>query len=148
MMRPARLLAVGILGGMAITIVGIAGAWRVQGNLTRLIGLCEQEDRDMKQRPTPSFKLECDPRQLESLDRKNRQRYESAIGTGQVVDYRPSPGIQGDLVVAQRRLEKWKTIPVRIALVVMILLALPWAWSFLLDRLRELSKAIQGKGAI
>lgn len=145
MTRPTKLLVVGIIGGIVVAAIGAVGAWRAQADVTRLTVLCEQQDRKPKADDPVGFKLICDPRDLDVLDLKARRRYEDALGTGQVVEYTPSPGVQGQLVTAQRRLLWWQSTPKKIAIAVIVLMSLPWMWYFLLDRVQEVSKAIQGR---
>ena len=144
MTRSTKLLLIGLTAALVIAGVGVAGVYHVEGELTRLRALCEQEDRNMQDRPTPGFRLECDPTQLDMSDRKERERYERAVGTETVVQYKPLPGTQAQLVAAQRRLEAWRSKPFLLAGVMTTLSALPWFWYFLLDRIREFSNAVRG----
>ena len=71
----------------------------------------------------------------------------NAIGTGTVVEYKPVPGIQGELVETQRRLEAWRSIPFVLAGGLTSSFALPWFWYFLIARIREISNAVRGHRA-
>ena len=59
--------------------------------------------------------------------------------------YEDARGLQADVRQAQMALLRWQRWPSRIAILGFGLLAVPWTWYFLLQRIRELREAIIGR---
>jgi hypothetical protein len=133
MNKSLRLLLIGL--GLAITILGIGaiGAHQSKSRIALLVGECQAEAK--KPRPD-GFELDCDPIGLLRTDNGERNKY----------GYKAMPGIQGSIALAQRRLGIWENIPFPfVAAITLIFLGLPWAWYFILARVKELREALVGK---
>ena len=57
----------------------------------------------------------------------------------------PNVGVQAEIVTTQRAIWRWERWPYAAATLVALLSGLPWAWYFLLRRIRELRDVIAGK---
>lgn len=127
--KPTIILVGGALAAALVFGIGKANTYRLEANLRNLQTECIEEGK--KETLAKSFGgiLICDPMDLYlSESSKN-----------------PHVGIQAKVVAAQKDVfgsEKW-FLPVAIVLLVMS--ALPWFWYFLLRRIRELRDAILGK---
>lgn len=127
-MNWARLLAVGAVAAVLIFSAGYSLETYEKSRLPDLMLKCKSVPSATESWEPPEVKAErCNPALLAKLD----------------------PGklssLQREIVDAQswERQAAVSTLP--IAIVVFIILALPFAWYFLLDRVRELRHAITGK---
>jgi len=99
-----KLLLSGFLLGALVLVAGYAGQLWTLHRLEQLRLACAKEDKRSKaQNPKSSFTLDCDPRSLTASDDTMRRRHEQALGTSEVVDYEPTPGVQGDMVRGEFR---------------------------------------------
>ncbi|MCJ7603600.1 MAG: hypothetical protein MUO63_19130 [Desulfobulbaceae bacterium] len=123
--KPLKALIVGLLLGATVAVVSWVKVDRYEDRLKELRVACEKESE------TSGFSkfggtLICDPAELVSISNT-------------------PPGIQGELVAAQQALRQWKETGPFASGIIILLLGLPWAWYFLLSRLRELREALIGK---
>lgn len=126
--RSTKLLIAGIILGAMTVGIGQIRAWQLERHIEELRVECTRESKETIQQSNVKFELLCDPKDLLRSETET-----------------PAPGIQGKLVYAQRSLNRWKETPIFLGLGVLLILSLPWCWYFLLQRVRELSKAITGK---
>lgn len=124
---PTKTLIVGLLVGGLIAGAGVANSHRLQRKIQNLRANCVAEGQRDANRPDfpRSWEPICDPMEL-------------GRGGQSLV------GVQQELANAQRALwlsERLTPIAVGIGGV----LALPWAWYFVLRRVRELRDAVVGK---
>lgn len=120
-----------LLAGVSIAILGAmispVQTTRLEQRLESLHRACIDEGTKMVEDGAPaSFILTCDPVELATTS--------GTFG-----------GTQQQVAVAQNRLWTWQRLSVRVPLGVAGLLALPWAWYFLLRRVRELRDAVTGQ---
>src|SRR5262249_1624459 len=116
------------LGGLMLLGVSL-NTWRVDRHITQLQTACQEENK--KQRAKPEFKdldfqLICDATALDP----------------------ETPGVQGALARAQKQRSQWvgwHDWLISAAVFIMVAGSLPFAWYFLLRRIRELSSAIIGR---
>lgn len=127
--RPTKALILGFLAGSSIASLGVVNSRRFDRQVADLRARCVAEDQreheDPAVRRPTEFVMTCD---LIELGR----------------DTQTLVGIQQELAKAQRALwlsAKW---PIPVGLGVMVFSALPWAWYFLLKRVRELRDVIVG----
>lgn len=125
-----------LLGGVAIAAlvvgIGYAASIRAYSHVSDLVAQCETENA----RTTTSkakfgwqdAPLICDPEILRTTSRNS-----------------PSVGIQAQIINNQRKGERWLEQATVIAIGVLVFSAIPYAWYFLLRRVRELHDAIVGK---
>lgn len=134
-----------LLGGLAIAAlvvgVGFAGSIRSSFHITDLVAQCETETNNPpKYQDTESAAkshgfdfssmryVGCDPEVLRTESRSS-----------------PFVGIRAQIIDTLRQGERWFEQAIVIAIGVLILSATPFAWYFLLRRVRELHDAIVGK---
>ena len=127
--KPTIILLGGVLTATLVFGIGKANIYRLKKNLRNLQTECIEEGN--KEALVKSFGgvLICDPMDLYlSESSKN-----------------PHVGIQAKLVAAQKDVLKSEDWFLPVAIVVLVISALPWLWYFLLRRIRELRDAILGK---
>jgi hypothetical protein len=128
----AKLLAAGVVCGLAIASLGLANTYRLEWKIEKLSAACVAEgERDRNTPDAPAWKrdiiLLCDAETL-------------AKDTTHI-----PPGIQGELVSARLALDSSRRWPFLLAMAIAGVLAVPWCWYFLLNRIRELREALIGK---
>ena len=126
MTGPTKALVAGVLVGALVFATGSANTCRLERRGSELKVTCI-EDGKTSDLAKLGGELICDPIEL-------------ARSTGD-----DPPGVQGNLARAQRQLLTWQQWPIPIAFLVVVAFGLPWAWCFLLRRIRELREALLGK---
>jgi hypothetical protein len=109
-----------------ILILGLVISSQLETKIKNLEVECAKKDQ---REITTSFTPICDVKTLIELERESD-------GLG---------GTQALIVTTHRHLQKAKTWPYLLSIGVLVLTGLPWAWYFLLRRIRELRNAIAGK---
>jgi hypothetical protein len=128
--KPTRLLSAGILTGLFLIGLGAANDYRLEQNVEELVNKCLSErQRESKAPGTPGAFggiLVCEPQDLAKGDHL-------------------APGVQGELARAQRLLNARSNWLYFLGASIAAVLALPWGWYFLLNRIKELREAVIGK---
>ena len=124
---PTKTLIIGLLAGGLIAATGVTNSRRLERRIEDLRLKCVSDGRKEASRPDypRSWELICDPTEL-------GQGAQSLVG------------VQQELVNEQRALWRWERLT-PLAVGIGGVLALPWAWYFVLRRVRELRDAIMGK---
>jgi hypothetical protein len=129
MERPVKFLIGGVIAGLLTFGSGYAGSKYYENELRGLIQSCEAEsDRsraNAKDEVGKVFKMVCEPNSLSSL--------------GDLV------GIQSRIVETHRKAQTWSESSRLLAILIVVISAVPFIWYFLLRRVRELREAIMGK---
>lgn len=126
--RSTRILIGAALAALLTLGIGFAGSKYSEKELKNLIQTCEAEGE--RSRATAKHKwqqgpLICDPETLKSLG--------------------DNTGLQAQIVDTQQKAHTWLRKSRLLALLIVGIGALPYAWYFLLRRLRELRAAAAGK---
>ena len=127
--RPTKALIIGILAGVLVVGAGFLNVTRLERGVDRLSTQCRSQAQREKEVPNPpgwGGVLVCDAPTLVQLEGQHAH-----------------PGIQGEIVAAHQKLVRAKQWPVPIGLAIAVALTLPWAWYFLLNRIRELRNAVR-----
>ena len=127
--KATKILLGGIVTAILVVGVGYMNLVKSKSELSDLVAQCQSmntrasvpKDKDGWE----SAPLVCNPEDLSI--------FESQVG------------IQAKIVDTQRHGEKWFEQAMLVAIGVAILSGIPWAWYFLLRRVRELRDAISGK---
>ena len=127
--KPTIIFLVGVLLAALVFGAGKANTLRVESNLRELQDKCIEEGNQETLAKSFGGVLVCDPVALVSLD------------DGREL----SRNIQTQLAATQRELKESESWSVPAAVVILLLSCLPWAWYFLLRRVKELREAIMGK---
>ncbi len=126
---PAKSLLVAAAAALAIVGYGLAGHLQHQADLRAHVAACEKEANRPVTKPDGqdvTLRLMCDPRELDKG-----------------VDL--PAGIQGQIVLAQREVDGGWGEEGLIAILVLLVGAIPWGWYFLLERIREMRQAALGR---
>lgn len=124
MTKPTKIFLIGIVLAAFSFGGGKAYEFWLSKNLRDLEAECVREGKENPPDRFPGI-LVCDAESLSNL--------ESGVG------------IQAGIVEAKQSLTAFTGLPLVIAFSIAILFALPFAWYFLLQRVRELKEAIVGK---
>lgn len=127
--KPIRFLALGLVVAFLVLIAGRLGEWKLQSDLAALVAQCNEENKANRSAPGPQWNRDpkvCVPETLLQLG-------------GDTV------GIQAKIIYAARMADRAWDLPLTIALVAAVIGALPYAWYFLLRRIRELRDAVIGR---
>lgn len=128
--KPTKYFVVGIAIAVLICIAGYLATIYEKSQITSLVEKCNAEATQAPKGPWLEYQkapLVCDPAKL------------SELGMNDVV------GVQREIGLAQRNAGKVFNNALMAAIVVLILFAAPYAWYFLLRRIRELRNAIAGR---
>jgi hypothetical protein len=128
MSKPAKIFLLGVVVGVIVLMVGYALDKRQQDSLESLVAKCKTETMEAPKGPWEKYQeapLVCEPSELVI--------YPDVIGVQK--DVRQSYLGRGDYLF-------WSQL---LAMALLGVFALPYAWYFLLRRVRELVKAITGK---
>jgi hypothetical protein len=110
-----------------VLAIGFANVWRIERKVAQIHAACVKKGKAPDEFSKLGAELLCDPKEL-----------------ARSTDNDP-PGVQGELARAQRQLFRWQEWPTRVGLLIALLCAIPWAWYFVLDRIREFREAIIGR---
>lgn len=127
--KPTKLLLAGVIAALLIVGIGYAASLRSKARVSDLIAECQTENT----RTTPSkdkdgwedFGLVCEPELL----------------SGSL----PAGDIQSQIVDARHQERAWIKNTINLAIGILIICAIPYAWYFFLRRVRELRNAVVGK---
>lgn len=129
MEKPTKVFLVGASFAALLFAGGKAHTLYLETKLDDLLSKCVAESARESKAGTLKFELVCDPKDL------SRSRS----------DKNPLVGVQAELAKVQGQLSDSGEWPLLIALFVVVVSALPWAWYFLLRRIRELRDTIVGR---
>jgi hypothetical protein len=131
MQLPTKLVLVGLSLAALIGLLGWLNQLRLEANLRSAEEKCEQVNRiNAGKQGMAGDRVVCDASELSPV----------------LDPFFNPPGVQGEVVAAQRALWKHSSDAFAIAAVcVFIFFALPWCWYFPLRRLREVSDALRGR---
>ena len=126
--KPIKLFLGGVICAAIIAAVGFANTHRLESKVRNLEAECVEEDkRENKLEPGErGWRNICDAEQL--------ARFSEAL-----------VGSQARLAAAKREVSASERWPYVLAAGVLVFSGVPWAWYFLLRRIRELRDAISGK---
>lgn len=126
--KPTKILIGGVALAAFVPVLGKGNSYRIATGLRDLQVACVEEGK----RGINPVKAEliCEPEDLVSLP----------------ITSEPLGGIQAQNAARQRELSESESWPVPAAIAVFIFSCVPWAWYFLLRRIRELRDAIAGSG--
>lgn len=131
MEKTTKLLLFGASLSLLICLSGYLTSIRDRSQLADLVKTCEAEHLNVPKTATPKFALAplvCDPDEL----------FVSNVTS-------PSVGIQKEIVESHSNAGRTFNQSIYIAGIVFVILSIPYAWYFLLRRIRELRNAIAGK---
>lgn len=129
--RTIKILICGVVFGFITIAVGYAGLQRSKARVSALVEQCKTENAHSSVPPNDPLagaQFICDPVELRNPSL-----------TSELV------GIQSQLVKAQVEGESWFEKSITLAVGIVLLFGAPYAWYFLLRRIRELRNAIAGK---
>jgi hypothetical protein len=127
----AKLLAAGVVCGLAIASLGLANIYRLEWKIEKLSAACVAEGERHRNTPELDIIFLCDAETLAETFAKDTTHI--------------PPGIQGELASARLALDSSRRWPFLLAMAIAGVLAVPWCWYFLLNRIRELREALIGK---
>ena len=130
MEKPTKILIGGVLCAALIAGVGALNTARLKANLKALEARCGEDGKKDQQTTGTAFEPTCDGDELSRLAWKQ---------TG------PFVGIQADILAAHDNVRNSPAKPGLLAIGFLIVSVIPWAWYFLLRRIRELRDAVVGK---
>jgi len=128
---PTKLLIVGMAIGIAVVGIGYATTRYRLAQVEALVAECQTEHKRApvsKEKPWRNDPLVCDPVDLRRLTSDS-----------------PAVGIQAQIVSASSAAGTYFDVSLYLAALIAIVFAIPFAWHFLLRRIRELGDAIRGK---
>ncbi|MHB8404624.1 MAG: hypothetical protein ACYDCJ_04285 [Gammaproteobacteria bacterium] len=127
------LLFLGIAIGIAVLATGYVKSQYLSAQVNDLISECKAENQKLMPPETPPWAKDagvCDLQELEA------SRIDSSNGL---------EGIQAKIVDTHMLAESWLTKSLVFSVVFVCIFAIPYAWYFLLRRIRELREAFIGK---
>jgi len=128
MERSTKLFISGVVAGLITFGSGFAGSKYFESELRGLIQSCEAESERSRANAKHEWekdKLVCEPGALRNLG--------------------DSVGIQSKIVETYGKARSWSEYSRFLAILIIAISAVPFAWYFLLRRVRELREAIMGK---
>lgn len=128
--KPTKYLFAGLALAALICIVGYLASLYENSQLTSLVEKCNAEALQAPKGPWLNYRkapLVCDPADLAGL------RVSDVVG------------VQKEIVVTQLNVGRALNNSLVLAVIVLVLFAAPYAWYFLLRRIRELRDAIAGR---
>lgn len=129
--KTTKILLGGIVVAALVIGIGYVASIRANSHVSDLVAQCQAENArsgaSKSQDGWESSPLICDPKILRTISRNS-----------------PTVGIQAQIMDTQRQGERWLEQAITVAIGVLFLSAMPYAWYFLLRRLRELRDAITG----
>lgn len=130
--KTTKILLGGIVVAALVVGIGYVASIRANSHVSDLIAQCQAENARSRasksQDGWENTPLICDPKILRTISRNS-----------------PTVGIQAQIMDTQGQGERWLEQAITVAIGVLFLSAMPYAWYFLLRRLRELRDAITGK---
>jgi hypothetical protein len=141
-------LVVGVLLGSSVLGAALLNTWRLNRRVEQARAACREESHRQAQKPEwkdLKFELICDPDQpgFETVVEPDRPNAADIASSDKDL-----PGVQGELARAERQRDSWEGWHLWLAIAAVVTIGVscvPWAWYFLLARVRELSQAISGK---
>ena len=127
--RPTKALIIGIGLGALVAAGGFLNALHLERRVDNLSAQCQSQSRQERESPNPPAWggiLVCDPNTLIKPQ-----------------DQESPPGVQGQIIATQQSLERARRWPLPVGFAIAVIFALPWAWYFLLNRIREFRNAIR-----
>lgn len=128
--KPTKYLAVGIAIAALICIAGYLTSVYDNSKITSLVEKCKTETSQAPKGPWLDYqkaRLLCDPVELARLSVNDEV------------------GVQREIIIAQLNSGRTFNNAIMLAAIVFALFAAPYAWYFLLRRIRELRDAIAGR---
>lgn len=128
---PTKFLIVGVLLAAAVSAVGYGVTTFKLAHVDTLITQCQTEHKRVpvsKAEPWRSDPLVCDPNDL-----RRTMLHSSLVG------------VQAQIVKGHSAASTWFERSLYLAGVLLVLFAVPYAWYFLLRRIREFGDAVSGK---
>jgi hypothetical protein len=126
--RPTKILIGAVVTGLLSIGLGFAASKYFESELKNLVQACEVESQHSRATAKHEWQkaaLVCEPAALSGLG--------------------DTKGIQARIVDTQRKVHAWLDSSRFLAILIVTIGVLPYAWYFLLRRIRELRGAIAGK---